>query len=97
MSKKKILSLFIVLFFFIALTLSLDFITVNAEHDCCGEGCEICATLQVADQISGGVKGEETVASSAVCFCGEEDVLILNESESLREETPVQRCDILII
>ncbi|MGN1103651.1 MAG: hypothetical protein ACI4QI_02125 [Candidatus Coproplasma sp.] len=95
MSKKKISVILFALFFFAAMIFTVDYVAVNAQHDCVGDGCTVCAVLELADNI-----GDDHTAAPAEAFVQYDraEVLVPFVSDlTVAAASPVSRRDILII
>lgn len=94
-AKRTVLGILLVILFAVSLVFSLDYIAVNAEHECSGEQCKICAVLQTAEEVAGGAKKAAAVAAAAAALFA---VCLVIRSENTSEQadtTPVSRCDVL--
>ncbi len=98
MKRTKVLfTLLFAVFFMLALALSLSFTAAMAEHDCCGEVCQICAELQVADAVCGGGGTEVLQTQTTVRFAPVNTLDDCAKDVSCAADSPVSRCDILTI
>lgn len=64
MSKKRIMSWILIVFFVSGVLFSYGYIARNVEHDCTGQECPICMHLQQAAQFLSNIK---TMSTSIVC------------------------------
>ncbi len=71
--------------------LSVSFIASEADHDCCGDDCPICAGIQLCEntleQIGSGAAGQAAAITPAIFLC----ISILLSVCICRQETPVSR------
>ncbi|MGN0814648.1 MAG: hypothetical protein ACI4MH_05400 [Candidatus Coproplasma sp.] len=95
MSKKKLSVLLFALFFFAAMIFTVDYVAVNAQHDCVGDGCSVCAVLQLADNI--GDDHAFVPSETSVRYARAEELVTFACDLSVAVASPVSRRDILII
>lgn len=60
MSKKRIMSWILIVFFVSGVLFSYGYIARNVEHDCTGQECPICMHLQQAAQFLSNIKTMST-------------------------------------
>lgn len=60
MSKKRIMSWILIVFFVTGVLFSYGYIARNVEHDCTGQECPICMHLQQAAQFLSNIKTMST-------------------------------------
>lgn len=50
-SRNKLTSIFVVLLMIVSLLSAAFFISKNIHHDCCGNDCQVCEEIQLAEAI----------------------------------------------
>lgn len=73
----------------VAVTASLFVVVHEADHDCIGEGCPVCAVVAVCRntlKTLSGALAAFAAAAASVCFAA---ILILALNASFRSETPI--------
>lgn len=94
-AKRALIALLLGVLFVVSLVFSLDYIAANADHECSGEACAICAVLQTAEEVSGSAK-KTAAAVIAVGMLFAACLVLRKETFSEpTETTPVSRCDLL--
>lgn len=64
---KRLASVLVLLVAFIML-FSVLYIALEAEHDCCGEGCAICAQIRVCEDLLRDLMTTAALVSAAWCL-----------------------------
>ena len=65
---KRLAALFTLLLAFVML-FSVLYIALEADHDCCGEGCAVCAQLQICENLLKNLIPAALLLLAARCFC----------------------------
>ncbi len=92
----KIIAVFLLVFYIVALAFSFNFTAGNKNHDCVGEDCPVCAVLRIAEKISDGAK---KLSNAAVFFIAVFSVVLILFNAGKRElkiVTPVSLNDLLL-
>ena len=88
---KRLAAGIMALMMFVIVLFSVSFIAAEADHDCCGDDCPICACIHLCEntleQIGSGVATQAAVIIPAILFC----ISILLSVCVCRQETPVSR------
>ena len=64
---KRIASVLVLLVAFLML-FSVLFIALEADHDCCGDGCAVCAQIQVCEDLLRSLTTVCVLAAAAWCL-----------------------------
>ncbi|MBQ7645754.1 MAG: hypothetical protein IJS94_00655 [Clostridia bacterium] len=88
-TKRRFAAAILAAFILVAVAASLFIVVHEADHDCIGEGCPICAVVAVCQNtlktLSGALAVCAAIAAS-VCFA---EILITVFNASFHSETPV--------
>lgn len=98
LSNKKILAWAFALLMLLVFLFSLSFIASSAEHECCGETCEICEVIAIAEK---NLSGTDKNTNSATVFYqklhNDSSVLALDSKcRVVGEQTPITLFDVSI-
>lgn len=69
MNKPKRLSSVLALLLALVMLLSVLYIALEADHDCCGEDCAICALLRACEDLLRNLLAAALLLSAVRCFC----------------------------
>ena len=86
---KKVIAGTIVMMMAAVIMFSVFFIAAEADHDCEGEECHICATIKICNGIlrqAGGAKALAVTCAVALFIMA---VTVLPHEDQLAKETPV--------
>ena len=67
MNKPKRLASVLVLLVAFLMLFSVLFIALEADHDCCGDGCAVCAQIQVCEDLLQSLTTASVLAAAAWC------------------------------
>lgn len=68
MNKPKRLASVLVLLVAFLMLFSVLFIALEADHDCCGDGCAVCAQIQVCEDLLRSLTTVCVLATAAWCL-----------------------------
>lgn len=68
MKKPKRLASVLVLLVAFLMLFSVLFIALEADHDCCGDGCAVCAQIQVCEDLLRSLTTASVLAAAAWCL-----------------------------
>lgn len=94
--KVKIIAVFLLVFYIVALAFSFNFTAENENHNCVGEDCPVCAVLRIAEEISDGAKKLTSAAISFIVVFSVVLILSNAEKHDLKIVTPVSLNDLLL-
>lgn len=71
MKKKRIIIIILTVLFALSVIFTFSFICANADHDCVGEDCPVCAEIQSCEDFLKTVAATASVAVAAIVVCKE--------------------------
>ena len=69
MIKQKQLTAVLALLLAFVMLFSVLYIAFEADHDCCGEDCAVCAQLHACEELLRNLLQAALLLSAACCFC----------------------------
>ena len=69
MNKPKQLAAMLALLLAFVMLFSVLFLALEADHDCCGEDCAVCAQLHACEDLMRNLLVAALLLSAAWCFC----------------------------
>lgn len=69
MTKPKQLAAVLALLLALVMLFSAVYIALEADHDCCGEDCFVCAQLRACEELLRNLLLTAALLSAAGCFC----------------------------
>lgn len=69
MNKPKCLASALAVLLALVMLFSVLYIALEADHDCCGEDCLVCAQLRACEDLLRNLLLTAALLSAAVCFC----------------------------
>ncbi len=91
LQSKRLTTSIMTLMMLIIVLFSVFFIAAEADHDCCGDDCPICACIHLCEntleQIGSGAAAQAAVIIPVILFC----ISILLSFCVCRQETPVSK------
>ena len=69
MNKPKQLAAVLALLLALVMLFSVLYIALEADHDCCGDDCAVCAQLHACEELLRNILATALLFSAARCFC----------------------------